>query len=235
MIYTCTYLRRRKLMSRNTGPTWRLSRRLNFSVLETGEELAKRPYIPGQHGSATRRIKQSNYGLQKAEKQKLRHMYGLSEKQFYNTYVKAVRMKGVTGTNLFIMMESRLDNLVYRMGFASTRKQARQIVCHGHILVNGKKVDIPSCQIKPGSVIEVKDNYKNNQFVAESLEATASFKDFVEGTRTPAKASTSDTLKEKNSIRRSTNCSSSNITTGNNHPGNKHRQKRCFFYAIMQE
>ena len=167
-------------MSRNTGPTWRLSRRLNFSVLETGEELAKRPYIPGQHGSATRRIKQSNYGLQKAEKQKMRHMYGLSEKQFYNSYLKAVKKKGVTGTNLFIMMESRLDNLVYRMGFASTRKQARQIVSHGHILVNGKKVDIPSAQVKPGSVIEVKENYRNNQFVAETLESKASFKDFVE-------------------------------------------------------
>ena len=167
-------------MSRNTGPTWRLSRRLNFSVLETGEELTKRPYIPGQHGSATRRIKQSNYGLQKAEKQKMRHMYGLSEKQFYNSYLKAVKKQGVTGTNLFIMMESRLDNLVYRMGFASTRKQARQIVSHGHILVNGKKVDIPSAQVKPGSVIEVKENYRNNQFVAETLESKASFKDFVE-------------------------------------------------------
>ncbi|MBQ9159176.1 MAG: 30S ribosomal protein S4 [Erysipelotrichaceae bacterium] len=167
-------------MSRNTGPTWRLSRRLNFSVLETGEELTKRPYIPGQHGSATRRIKQSNYGLQKAEKQKMRHMYGLSEKQFYKSYLKAVKKKGVTGTNLFIMMESRLDNLVYRMGFASTRKQARQIVSHGHILVNGKKVDIPSAQVKPGSVIEVKENYRNNQFVAETLESKASFKDFVE-------------------------------------------------------
>ena len=167
-------------MSRNTGPTWRLSRRLNFSVLETGEELTKRPYIPGQHGSATRRIKQSNYGLQKAEKQKMRHMYGLSEKQFYNSYLKAVKKKGVTGTNLFIMMESRLDSLVYRMGFASTRKQARQIVSHGHILVNGKKVDIPSAQVKPGSVIEVKENYRNNQFVAETLESKASFKYFVE-------------------------------------------------------
>ena len=173
-------LKEEKLMARNTGPTWRISRRLNFSILETGEELTKRPYIPGMHGSPTRRIKQSNYGLQKAEKQKMRHMYGLSEKQFYNTYVKAVKKKGVTGTNLFIMLESRLDNLVYRMGFASTRKQARQIVSHGHVLVNGKKVDIPSCQIKPGSVIELKDNYKNNTFVAESLEATASFKDYVE-------------------------------------------------------
>ena len=167
-------------MSRNTGPTWRISRRLNFSILETGQELAKRPYIPGQHGSPTRRIKQSNYGLQKAEKQKLRHLYGLSEKQFYNSYIKAVRMKGNTGTNIFVMLESRLDNLVYRMGFASTRKQARQIVSHGHILVNGKKLDIPSCQIKVGSTIEVMENYMNNKLVAEALEATVSFKDFVE-------------------------------------------------------
>jgi len=167
-------------MARNTGPTWRISRRLNFSVLETGEELTKRPYIPGQHGVAGKRIKQSNYGLQKAEKQKLRHLYGLSEKQFYNTYSKAVSMQGNTGTNLFILLESRLDNLVYRMGFASTRKQARQIVAHGHVTVNGKKVDIPSCQIKPGAQIAIKDNYKNNTFVAETLEGTTSFKDFVE-------------------------------------------------------
>ena len=167
-------------MARNTGPTWRISRRLNFSILETGQELTKRPYIPGQHGVAGKRIKQSNYGLQKAEKQKLRHLYGLSEKQFYNTYSKAVAMTGNTGLNIFTMLESRLDNLVYRMGFASTRKQARQIVAHGHILVNGKKLDIPSCQIKPGSTIEVKENYKNNTLVASSLEATVSTKDFVE-------------------------------------------------------
>jgi len=167
-------------MARNTGPVWRISRRLNFSVLETGEELAKRAYIPGQHGSPAKRIKQSNYGLQKAEKQKMRHMYGLSEKQFYNTFAKAVQAKGVTGTVLFTMLESRLDNLVYRMGFARTRKAARQLVNHGHILVNGKKVDIPSVQIKPGSTIEVKEKTRNNAFIAESLEANVSFKDFVE-------------------------------------------------------
>ncbi len=167
-------------MARNTGPVWRISRRLNFSVLETGEELRKRPYIPGQHGSPTRRIKQSNYGLQQAEKQKIRHMYGLNEKQFYNTYVKASKMKGVTGTNLLIMLESRLDNLVYRMGFARTRRGARQLVNHGHILVNGKKVDIPSAQIKPGSVIEVKEASRNNAAVADALEANVSFKDYVE-------------------------------------------------------
>ena len=167
-------------MARNTGPVWRISRRLNFSILETGEELSKRAYIPGQHGSPTKRIKQSNYGLQKAEKQKLRHMYGLSEKQFYNTYAKCVRMSGNTGTNLFITLESRLDSLVYRMGFARTRKQARQLVNHGHVLVNGKKVDIPSAIIKVGSTVEIKENFKNNAIVVEALEANVTTKDFVE-------------------------------------------------------
>ncbi len=166
-------------MARNTGPVWRISRRLNFSILETGEELTKRAYIPGQHGSAAKRIKQSNYGQQKAEKQKIRHMYGLSEKQFYNTYLKASKMEGVTGTNLLIMLESRVDNLVYRMGFARTRRAARQLVNHGHILVNGKKVDIPSAMVKPGSTIEVKESMRNNAAIAEALEATVSTKDFV--------------------------------------------------------
>lgn len=167
-------------MARNTGPVWRISRRLNFSVLETGEELKKRPYIPGQHGSLSKRVKQSNYGLQKAEKQKIRHMYGLSEKQFYNIYKRAVQMKGVTGTNLLVLLESRLDNLVYRMGFATTRRAARQLVNHGHILVDGKKLDIPSAQIKPGQTVEVKEGMRSNSFVADALESFVSFKDFVE-------------------------------------------------------
>ena len=143
-------------MARNTGPVWRISRRLNFSILETGKELSKRPYIPGQHGSANKRIKLSNVGLQQAEKQKIRNLYGLNEKQFYNTYLRAEKMEGVTGTNLLVLLESRLDNLVYRMGFARTRRGARQLVNHGHILVNGKKVDIPSARILPGATIEVK-------------------------------------------------------------------------------
>ena len=167
-------------MARNTGPVWRISRRLNFSVLETGEELTKRPYIPGQHGSASKRVKQSAYGLQKAEKQKIRNMYGLSEKQFYNTYIRATKMAGVTGTNLLVLLESRIDNLVYRMGFARTRRAARQLVNHGHILVNGKKVDIPSALVKPGSTIEVKEKSKTMASVADALEANASFKDYVE-------------------------------------------------------
>ena len=167
-------------MARNTGPVWRISRRLNFSILETGEELQKRAYIPGQHGSASKRVKQSNYGLQKAEKQKIRHMYGLSEKQFYNTYLKAVQMKGVTGTNLLVLLESRLDNLVYRMGFGRTRRAARQLVNHGHILVDGKKLDIPSAQIKPGQTIEVREDMRTNKAVLDAQEAFASLKDFVE-------------------------------------------------------
>ena len=167
-------------MARNTGPVWRISRRLNFSILETGEELRKRPYIPGQHGSPAKRVKQSAYGQQKAEKQKIRNMYGLSEKQFYNTYMRATKMAGVTGTNLLVLLESRIDNLVYRMGFARTRRGARQLVNHGHILVNGKKVDIPSAQVKPGSTIEVKESSRNMASIAEALEATLAFKDYVE-------------------------------------------------------
>ncbi|MBQ1512587.1 MAG: 30S ribosomal protein S4 [Erysipelotrichaceae bacterium] len=167
-------------MARYTGPVWRLSRRLGFSVLETGKELQKRAYIPGQHGSPTRRVKQSNYGLQKAEKQKIRNTYGLSEKQFYNTYVKASKSEGVTGTILLQMLESRVDNLVYRMGFAATRRAARQLVNHGHILVNGHKVDIPSAQVKPGSVVEVKERSKNMASINEALEAAVATKGFVE-------------------------------------------------------
>ena len=165
---------------RNTGPTWRISRRLNFSILENGKELNKRAYIPGQHGSKDKRVKLSNYGLQKAEKQKLRNMYGLSEKQFYNTYVRASKMNGVTGTNLFLLLESRLDNLVYRMGLASTRRAARQLVNHGHILLDGKKCDIPSRHVKPGQVISVKEKSLNMKPIVESLDAVVSFKDFVE-------------------------------------------------------
>ena len=166
-------------MARNTGPVWKQSRRLNFSVLETGEELVKRPYIPGQHGSSTRRVKLSNYGQQLAEKQKIRFLYGLNEKQFANTFYKAVKAKGVTGTVFLQLLESRLDNVVYRMGLARTRKGARQLVNHGHILVNGKKVDIPSYTCKPGDKIEVKDNMKNAAVIKEALEVTPHTPDFV--------------------------------------------------------
>ena len=166
-------------MSRNTGSTWKKSRRLGFSVLGTGEELARRNYTPGQHGNG-RRAKLTNYGIQLQEKQRIRHTYQLSEKQFYNTYVKASRRPGVVGENFLVMLESRLDNLVYRMGFATTRRGARQLVNHGHILVNGKKVDIPSYQVKPGTVIEVKETSKNLKVINEALEASLATVAFVE-------------------------------------------------------
>ena len=147
-------------MARYTGPVWKISRRLGFSILETGEELQRRTYAPGQHGP-TKRVKLSNYGTQLREKQRVRNMYGLNERQFANTFAKATKMKGVTGYNFLCLLESRLDNVVYRMGFARTRRAARQLVNHGHILVNGKKVDIPSFQVATGSTIQIKEKSLN--------------------------------------------------------------------------
>ena len=155
-------------MSRYTGPVWRVSRRLGFSVLESGKELNKRAYAPGQHGQ--KRKKLTEYGLQQAEKQKVRNMYGLNEKQFHNTFLKAQKMEGVKGYNFFCLLESRLDNLTYRLGFATTRRQARQLVNHGHITVDGKKVDIPSYRVQVGQVISLKENSKNLVVVKAALE-----------------------------------------------------------------
>ena len=157
-------------MSRYLGPTYKKSRRFGFSILESGKELAKRPYAPGEHGQ-DRRKKLSNYGIQLQEKQKVKFMYGLSEKQMERTFEKAVKMKGVNGENLLKLLESRLDNLVYRIGFATTRKGARQLVNHGHVTVNGKRVDIPSYQVKPGDVISLMENDKEMAIVKASLEA----------------------------------------------------------------
>jgi small subunit ribosomal protein S4 len=165
-------------MARIKGPVYKTSRRLGFSVLETGEELQKRNYPPGQHGQS-RRAKLSNYGLQLREKQKIRHLYGINEKQFYNTFRKALKAKGNTGHSFLFMLESRLDNLVYRMGFARTRRQARQLVNHGHILVDGKKADIPSYSVKVGSKISMKESSQNLDIVNEALEVTYSNLPFV--------------------------------------------------------
>ena len=165
-------------MARINGPVWKVSRRLGFSTLETGEELTKRSYAPGQHGP-TKRIKLTNYGLQLREKQRIRFMYGVNERQFYNTFKKASAMKGVKGDNFLCLLESRLDNITYRMGFGRTRRAARQLVNHGHILVDGKKVDIPSYIVKPGQVIEVKEASKNMASIADGLEATINTVAFV--------------------------------------------------------
>lgn len=142
-------------MSKYTGSSWKKSRHLNFSVLETGEELKKRPYGPGQHGQDRKR-KPSEYGVQLLEKQKLRTLYGLNERQFRRLFILAKKDPTVTGLAFFRILESRLDNLVFRMGFARTRAGARQLVNHGHVLVNGKKVDIASYLCSVGDVISFK-------------------------------------------------------------------------------
>ena len=165
-------------MSRYTGSTYRKSRRLGFSILENGKELAKRPYAPGQHGNERRR-KLSDYGTQLQEKQKVRFMYGINEKQFRKIFDDAGKLKGVHGENLLRLLESRLDNLVYRLGFASTRKGARQLVNHGHITVNGIKVNIPSYRCKPGDVIAVKDNAKEMTIIKSSLESINNRVEFI--------------------------------------------------------
>lgn len=165
-------------MARYTGPVWKKSRRLSFSILETGEELKKRTYAPGQHGP-TKRIKLSGYGLQLREKQRVRNMYGLNERQFANLFQKASKMDGMAGVNFLVLLESRLDNLVYRMGFARTRKAARQLVNHGHIEVNGKKLDIPSALIKPNDTISFTENSRNLAVVNEALESNIAAPAFV--------------------------------------------------------
>lgn len=166
-------------MARYTGARYKKSRRLGFSTLENGKDLAKRPYAPGIHGTDRRR-KLSEYGVQLQEKQKVRFMYGLNEKQFKKTFERASKMKGIAGENLLRLLESRLDNLVYRMGMASTRRAARQIVNHGHIMVNGVKVDIPSYTCKPGDVISVKEQSLNHAAIKAAVEATLNYPAFVE-------------------------------------------------------
>ena len=165
-------------MARYTGPSYKQARRVNFSISETGKELARRPYGPGQHGNA-RKGKASDYGNQLKEKQKVRFMYGVNEKQFHKTFVEAEKMSGIHGTNFLILLESRLDNLVYRIGFASTRRGARQLVNHGHVTVNGKKVDIPSYRVKVGDVISLKEDDKNLKVVNESLEKVTKRVEFI--------------------------------------------------------
>ena len=165
-------------MARYTGSSYKQARRVGFSISETGKELARRPYGPGQHGN-DRKAKLSDYGTQLKEKQKVRFMYGLNERQFHKTYLEAEKIKGVTGTNFLRLLESRLDNLVYRAGFASTRRGARQLVNHGHVTVNGKKVDIPSYRVKVGDVISLKEDDKNLKVVQESLEKVTKRVEFI--------------------------------------------------------
>ena len=165
-------------MSRYTGSSYKQARRVGFSITETGKELARRPFGPGQHGS-DRKGKLSDYGTQLKEKQKVRFMYGVNERQFRKTFDEASKIAGIHGTNFLRLLESRLDNLVYRIGFASTRRGARQLVNHGHVTVNGKKVDIPSYRVKVGDVISLKDADKNLKVVAESLSKVTKRVEFI--------------------------------------------------------
>ena len=164
-------------MSRFTGSSWKVSRRLGYSISETGKELIKRKTAPGQHGAKRGKLKE--YGLQLQEKQKVRFTYGVSEKQFVKTFNEAAKMPGMTGVNFLKLLEVRLDNLVYRLGFASTRAQARQLVNHGHITVDGKKVDIPSYRVSVGQVISLKDASKNLVVVKQALEAKLSRAEYL--------------------------------------------------------
>ncbi|GAO99396.1 30S ribosomal protein S4 [Fructobacillus ficulneus] len=166
-------------MSRYTGPKWRISRRLGVSLSGTGKELSRRAYAPGDHGQG-RRGKVSEYGMQLSEKQKLRFTYGLTERQFHSLFNKAGKVRqGTHGTNFMIFLERRLDSLVYRLGLATTRQQARQLVNHGHILVDGKRVDIASYEVTPGQVISVREKSKNIVPIQIAVESVVSRPQFV--------------------------------------------------------
>lgn len=165
-------------MSRYTGPSWKKSRRLGISLSETGKELARRPYAPGQHGQGRRSM--SEYGQQLNEKQKLRFMYGLNERQFRTLFKRAGKMEGKHGENFMVLLETRLDNLVYRIGFANTRRQARQLVNHGHITIGGKRVDVPSYLVSPGQVIGLRERSRELGIIKQNLEDTVGRLDFID-------------------------------------------------------
>lgn len=163
-------------MARNIGSSCRLCRRENLKLFLKGDRcygdkcaFERRPYAPGQHGQR-RAGKYSDYRVQLREKQKVKRIYGLLEKQFRGYYYRAERQKGITGTNLLILLESRLDNIVYRMGFSSSRNQARQMVMHNHFIVNNREVNIPSYQVKPGDVVEVKEKSRKIPHILEAIE-----------------------------------------------------------------
>lgn len=164
-------------MARYTGPSWKIARRLKYSISETGKELGKRPYAPGQHGQ--RRSKLSEYGIQLQEKQKVRFTYGVNEKQFKKIFNDAKKLQGKQGENFLFLLESRLDNLVYRASLARTRRQARQLVNHGHVYVDGRRVDIPSYRVVPGQVLTLTDKARKFDIVKDSLEAVVTRLEYV--------------------------------------------------------
>jgi len=161
-------------MARYTGPRSKIARRFGEPIFGPDKALERKNYPPGQHGLAKKRAKISEYGLQLMEKQKVKYIYGLLERQFKNLFIKASHLPGITGDNLLKLLESRLDNVVYRMGLAPTRAAARQLVSHKHITVNGKVVNIPSYLLKPGDIVGVREKSKSLEVIVNSLATRSS-------------------------------------------------------------
>ena len=162
-------------MARYTGPSTKIARKFGEPIFGADRDFEKRNYPPGQHGLASTRKKKSEYGTQLKEKQKVKYTYGLLEKQFRNLYEKASRMKGQKGENLIILLESRLDNIVYRMGVAPTRAAARQLVSHAHITLNGVVCNIPSALVKPGDVVAVRERSKSLEVITNSVASASKY------------------------------------------------------------
>ncbi len=162
-------------MARYTGPSTKIARKFGEPIFGPDKDFEKRNYPPGQHGLASKRKKKSEYGIQLREKQKVKYTYGLLERQFRNLYEKASRMKGQKGENLIMLLESRLDNIVYRMGIAPTRAAARQLVTHAHITVNGSVCNIPSALVKPGDVVAVRERSKSLEVIVESVASAVKY------------------------------------------------------------
>ncbi len=162
-------------MARYTGPSTKIARKFGEPIFGADKHFEKRNFPPGQHGLASKRKKKSEYGIQLKEKQKVKYTYGLLEKQFRNLYEKASRMKGQKGENLIILLESRLDNIVYRLGIAPTRAAARQLVSHAHITLNGVVCNIPSAHVKPGDVVAVRERSKSLEVITNSVASAAKY------------------------------------------------------------
>ena len=162
-------------MARYTGPTTKIARKFGEPIYGADKDFEKRNYPPGQHGLASKRKKQKEYGIQLKEKQKVKYMYGVLERQFHNTYEKASRMSGQKGENLILLLESRLDNIVYRLGIAPTRAAARQLVSHRHITLNGKVCNVPSTMVKAGDTVAVRERSKSLEVVQASVASAAKY------------------------------------------------------------
>ncbi len=162
-------------MARYTGPSTKIARKFGEPIFGSDKYFEKRNFPPGQHGLAAKRKKQKDYAMQLKEKQKVKYMYGVLERQFHNTYAKASRMAGQKGENLITLLESRLDNVVYRMGVAPTRAAARQLVSHCHITLNGSVCSIPSAQVKPGDTVAVRERSKSLEVIQNSVASVTKY------------------------------------------------------------